>query len=78
MDFLMKPSRAQWLSDWTWFSTTGIQQLHQNQHLLQTVCTGRTRYISRELRIHKWPPITTHHLSCHGRPLRQMEPEVMD
>jgi len=26
----------------------------------------------------KRPPITTHHLSCHGRPLRQMEPEVMD
>jgi len=26
----------------------------------------------------KWPPITTHHLSCHRRPLRQMEPEVMD
>jgi len=26
----------------------------------------------------KWPPITTHHLSCHGRPLWQMELEVMD
>jgi len=26
----------------------------------------------------KWPPITTHHLSCHGRQLRQMEPEVID
>jgi len=26
----------------------------------------------------KGPPISTHHLSCHGRPLRQMEPEVMD
>jgi len=50
------------------FSTTGTQQLHQDQHLLQTVSS----------RCSKWPPITTHHLSCHGTPLRQMEPQVMD
>jgi len=44
MDFLMKPSRAQRWWDWIWFSTTGIQQLHQDQHLLQTVGMGRTRW----------------------------------
>jgi len=40
------------------FSTTGIQQLHQDQHLLQTVGTGRTRYISRELRMQQ---VIAHH-----------------
>jgi len=49
--FLMKPSREERWWNWTWFSTTGTQQLHQDQHLLQTVATGRTRYISRELRM---------------------------
>jgi len=45
------------------FSTTGIQQLHQDQRLLQTVGTGRTRYISRELRVQQ---VTAHH---HTSPL---------
>jgi len=63
MDFLMKPSRAQRWGDWTWFSTTGTQQLYQDQHLLQTVGMGHTRYISCELRMQQ---VTAHH---HTSPL---------
>jgi len=37
--FWWKPSRAQRWWDWTRFSTTGTQQLHQDQHLTQTVGT---------------------------------------
>jgi len=59
----MKPCRAQRWWDWTCFSKTGIQQLHRDQHLLQTVGTGRNRYISRELWMQQ---VTAHH---HTSPL---------
>jgi len=56
LTFWRKPCRAQQWWNWTWFSKTGIQLLDISN--LQTVGTGRTRYMSRKLRMQQ---VTAHH-----------------
>jgi len=79
MDFLMK-NLAEHSDDGT---GTGFQQLVPSNFIkiniscrLWARATPDTSAMSSGCS--KRLPITTHHLSCHGRPLLQMEPQVMD